>query len=167
MQSLTRRTKLLAIGLAVIAGCSLWCGLSGPVLLHTHLLTSQDDSCCGDVYELSTGLTVFNPIRSRSVEKIAEEFLRAAYRGTCSPGIDPGLCKYVTTHGLPSPYWKMMYRSDSIDRSKLYYRLQGSTPDFAAEYGGCAVAGVDLRRTAKVWKVISYGSGYGPYRRSK
>ena len=68
----------------VLRGVVLWWGLK-PVLL-----------------EVGTRFTILNPLRSRSPERTANLFLRAASAGTCLPEMSEVLCGFVRRGPLPA-----------------------------------------------------------------
>ena len=137
------------------------CCVSGPILLHIRVF--EPEGSCGTYNDAATGVSVFNPIRSRSQEHVADAFLGAASKATCLPGLNEDLCKFVVTNRVPAAGWRLVSRWDSPEVTTLFYRLSGGPPDAAAAHGGCAVVRVELRRANTVWSVFSYGVSYGPY----
>jgi hypothetical protein len=62
----------------ILGGCfpvlivSWW--LTKPILVDTHMFARADDASCGAYHEEGTGLIIFNPLRSRTTELIANAF---------------------------------------------------------------------------------------------
>jgi len=143
---------LVLCALAIVA----WRLASKPVLFHSRILATADDRSCGEYNQEGTGIPILNPLRSRSPERAAEVFLRAASKARCLSGWDERLCAFITRHPIPASAWRLVNRWDSGKESVLFYRLE-SQELAKRKRNGCLIAHVKLQRTDTTWKITGYG----------
>lgn len=156
--------RLVALAAAFGAAGLLWLFATRPVILHTHIIATADEQRCGEYNEAATGITVLSPFRSRAPERYADSLLRAVSMGQCTADMNEKFCEYVRTRRFPAADWRLVNRWewDGERRMRLFYKLNGDSPEFA-RHGGCAIGLVDLRRTGAGWTAVGYGVDYGPY----
>jgi hypothetical protein len=137
--------RLLAVLFVLCSLAALvWMRATGPVLFHMHMWSKTEP--CGAYAEVVTGITVLNPFRSRAPEHVADEFLRDAAKGICSPGLDERICKFMATHPLGVVRRRLVYRWDSGARTELVYRQKPPAI--------CRVLVVSLERIGVAWRVV-------------
>jgi hypothetical protein len=147
-----RATRVVAIGVvAATIGVAAVTRAHKPVLVH---LFGADDCACGELYEKTTGLTVWNPWRDRSPELVANDFFAKLKANRCDASRD--LCN----HALPSHRgsdWRLKYREDTGGSVSLYFNLTkygASDP----RYGLTGHGAVDLQKGTGGWTVAGYDS---------
>ena len=126
-----------------------WALASGPVLFHARMFETDDDRSCGRSPGAEMGAAVMNPLRSRSPERLADEFLMAASRGTCLPAWSERTCELVRQHPIHAKAWRLANRLDTTDKVVLFYGLRPPGP-------ACYV--VTLDRSGTVWTVSGWGN---------
>ena len=147
-----------------VLGPLAWMLASKPVLFHSHLLSTADDRSCGEYQDKEPGIPILNPLRPRSPERFADEFLRAASKGECLPGLSEGMCRFVTRERLPASAWRLVDRVDIAKAVYLFYRLESPELERRRRYG-CLMAQVKLEQLADTWKISGYGYEPGPMHR--
>jgi len=148
-----RSHRRLAVKLLVVCAFAVllrWA--SRPVLLHTHILTKPDYRSCGAYNEEGTGITILNPLRSRTAERIGDAFLRAASEARCSPETSEGVCKFMVQRPLLAADWRLVYRTNFGSEEDLFFRGRDSQV--------CIMAKVFLKRTGSSWLIDGYGISY-------
>jgi hypothetical protein len=139
-----RRKVLISLIFAIcVVGLLLWFAAK-PVLL-----------------ELGHDVSVLNPFRSRTPERVADAFLRAASIGTCSPDLSEKLSDFVRKRPLPATDWTLVNRLEFPTETRLYYRLSGPRIK-AVKNGRCLIAEVYVQGNGESRKNSGYGVEPGP-----
>jgi hypothetical protein len=151
--------RKLALLLALAAFMVLvWWLASRPILFHSRFLATAEDRSCRDYTEGEAGIPILNPLRSRSPERAADAFLRAASNGTCLPDWSERECKYVAEHQIPAQSWRLVNRWDTARHVLLVYQLYAREPTKRTR-SGCSLFYVELQRTGATWEISAFGSG--------
>lgn len=83
------------------------------------------DCACGEWHGKMTRLVIWNPMRDRTPEKVAEAFLQSLRDNNCKAALD--LCQSaVENHRVSN--WQLAYREDEGNSAFLYFKL--------SKYGG-------------------------------
>jgi hypothetical protein len=133
---------------AAIIGVIVLYRFTQPVLFHI-----PGDCVCSDYSDRVDGFTILNPIRSRTPERIADDFLADLRDGRASSYATPQLVSEVRSRseGPRHLKWSLRYREDFGSKVLLYYGLDDTgTADLPLEYGGEGMIEVD--RINGVWK---------------
>lgn len=146
----TRRRRSVII-LGVILAIALYLTLSGPVLLSI-----STGPMIGD-----TGLTIFNPFRSRAPERCAESFLELMRTGHCEEALAT-VSTVAETHEVvcenerkyPLSSWRLRTREDDSHKSSLsfWYRRDG--------YEAEDRLFVWVEKEGEEWRVTNYSRAY-------
>jgi hypothetical protein len=146
-----RGNRSIVIILVVIMVIALYLAFSGPVLLRMNSGPMIGDS----------GLTIFNPFRSRAPERCAEAFLELMKAGRCEEAIatvSDGLetretvCENEKSYPLSS--WRLRTREDDSHKSSLsfWYRRDG--------YEAEDRLFVWVEKNGEQWRVTNYRRAY-------
>lgn len=170
--NMTLRSKLAHRKLVLLPALSalavlVWLFASGPILFRSQLLAAAEDRACPE--DPGVGVPVFNPFRSRSAERVADAFLRAASHAVCLPDLNGRVCRFLSQHPLPpAESWRLVDRWTSAGDMLLEDRW-GSAQHIVLVYrlyfqglakhkrNGCLLATVELHRDGGTWKVSGYG----------
>ena len=120
-----------------------------PILANT---LGEWDCACGDMLIKTTRHVIWNPLRDRTPEIIANEFLTNLRAGNCS--ISREWCAdALARHRFAN--WKLSYREDSGAMVSLYFKLaKYGSPDSAYNQG--SVGAVSLQKGTTGWVVVDY-----------
>ena len=146
-----RGNRRNVIILGVILAIALYLNFSGPVLLRI-----STGPMIGD-----TGLTIFNPFRSRAPERCAESFLELMSTGRCEEAMatvstaqetHETICENERKYPLSS--WRLRTREDDSHKSSLsfWYMRDG----YAAEDR----LFVWVEKNGGQWLVTNYSRAY-------
>jgi len=145
-----KRSWLFCLGLAVAALSAYKLAIGKPILAST---LGEWDCACGDWSIKTTRLAIWNPVRDRTPERVAESFLAGLRENNCTAST--ALCESALP-GRRVSNWQLAYRKDDDDHVTLYFRLTkyGGRPE--SELSGIGVATVERRSTG--WGVSGYDS---------
>ena len=121
-----------------------------PVLVHVF---AEADCACGDYHADVTGFIVLNPLRDRSPERSAAQFLADLQKGNCDLGSDA--CRYALGHRVRD--WKLATRKDDIGTTTLYYKLT-KYGVFEAEHQLTGEGVVEVHNVEGTWRVSDYSA---------
>ena len=119
------RIGAAGVALTMLALMLLWTKRANFVLFH---LFGESHCACGDYHEEVTGVSIWNPLRSREPERTAEDFLRHAAAGHCARLYDPSLCQYYEVQA-PVRGWKLVNATKTGEGADFFYKLDSSRID--------------------------------------
>lgn len=144
------RPWLIVLSLAALAApvCKIVVGKS--IIASTF---GEWDCACGEWHVKTTRLVIWNPMRDRTPEKVAEAFLQSLRDNNCRAALD--LCQSaVQNHRVSN--WKLAYREDEGDSATLYFKLTkyGGGPEYELTGEGA----LTVERQGNEWVVGGYGA---------
>jgi hypothetical protein len=130
------------------------CMLAGLGAFGIYLFTAP--ACaCGDIFPVRVyRFATWNPMRDRTPELAADNFLRDQGQGKCRPAASD-LCTYALK-SRPVLGWRLAAREGTKTGVLLYYRVKSQ--DSSQEFWGQAM--LELSRQGNEWRVTSYSAGY-------
>jgi len=139
-----------SFAVAVAAVC-VWGGsflINKPVLIHSP---GEWDCACGAMYIKTTFRSLWNPLRERQPERIADTFLSKLRANECVAG--PELCRAALPNGRVAEWW-LAYREDAGSSATLFYKLTKYGERSKTRLTG--VGAVELRNGPNGWCVTGY-----------
>lgn len=122
--------------------------VGSPILAYTP---GEWDCACGDWYVYTTRWAIWNPLRDREPEGLAESFLAGLRDNSCE--VSPPVCASALDH-LRVSNWRLGFRKDCNNGANLYFKLTKYPGESAFELTGTGVVTVERRETG--WEVVSY-----------
>lgn len=160
-RTLSKRARLIVgvCGLALLLAFVL---TSRPRISRTAIQLFAGTSCCGEYHSEVTGFILLNPLRNRTPEDLATNFLNDLKEGKCAETVPASVCRQGLVFSRPVLDWKLKNRRDYDDKVLLLYVIKGKyrtgVDVYPQDAWGEGV--VELARTQDRWNIYGYGAYY-------
>ena len=155
MARLTRVRRLLPYGAAILVALVLY-RFTRPVLFYI-----PSDCVCSSYSDRVDGYVVFNPLRSRDPERVADRVLEDARDDKVSTFATPELAARMTNdrEHFSQLRWKLAFREDSRDGVTLFYKLDptGGKLNIDVDHG---YGNMWMTKEHGSWKAEGFGASF-------
>jgi len=133
-------------------------GILGVVVLYRFtqpvLFYIPSDCACTDWSDRVEAFTVFNPLRNRAPERVADGFLADLRDGRRSTYSTAELASETLGANSRSLLWKLNFRENQPNRVLLYYKLDASDAGVAPTYGSEGM--IEVEKANGIWKAAKF-----------